>query len=167
MISINLHCCSMLYPYNIIYIYIYIAKRNRTIGTKHRQPTAIDAKISRDWMCKKVLLGFGVLHSLHAIPLGFCPVVSAAAAAGNPRNTGFTKKLPFAQLQCHHHLSSIPLTQCSCGPRCIAWRVQWNQPVPSLGRNQRVQNYMCLVCWLLGEKFGDCSQLTFQYHLCR
>lgn len=49
----------------------------------------------------------------------------------------------------------------------VVRRVQWNQPVPSLGRNQRVQNYMCLVPWLLGEKFGDCSQLTFQYHLCR
>ena len=165
MISINLHCCSMLYPYNIIYcIYIYIAKRNRTIGTKHRQPTAIDAKISRDWMCKKVLLGFGVLHSLHAIPLGFCGWLQRPHETAN-RSTGFTEKLPFAQLQCHHHLSSIPLTQCSCGPAGHGGFHGTNPP--SLGRNQRVQNYMCLVPWLLGEKFGDCSQLTFQYHLCR
>lgn len=119
MISINLHCCSMLYPYNIIYIYIY-----RETQSNHRNKTqtthSYRYKISRDWMCKKG--SFGVFSGATFSPCNSLRILPGGKRCGRRkpanRSAGFTKKLPVAQLECHHHLSSIPLTQCSCGPRC-------------------------------------------------
>ena len=107
-----------------------------TIGTKQGQPTG-RYKSPEIGFCKVVLWG-GATFSRFC---GWIPRHESTKLASI-----FTEKLPFAQLQCHH-LSSIPLTQCSCGPH------GGNETQPAW-EGIKCPKYMCLVVegkvwWLL------------------
>lgn len=99
-------------------------------------------------MCKKVLLGFGVLHSLHAIPLGFCGWLQRLQETGN-RSTGFSPRnspsLNYSAITTwapfHWHNALVGLVVSHGG-------FHETNP-PSLGRNQRVQSICAWSpgCW--------------------
>ena len=128
-------CCTHI----ISYIYIY-----RETQSNHRNKTqtthSYRCKISRDWISKKVLLGFGVLHSLHAIPLGFCPVDGCRRR--KPAKHRIHQETPrrSTPVPSPPELHSID-TMLLWASLVVARRVPWNQP-SQLGKESKGPNYM-------------------------